>query len=66
MDKQRRENTGSFFTPQIWVELSQRYLTETLGVNWQDEYYIWDCAAGTGSKSTYLFPKSISHSEYSK
>ncbi len=44
-----RERKGSFFTPQIWVELSQKYLTDVLGVNWQDEYYIWDCAAGTGN-----------------
>jgi len=44
-----RERKGSFFTPQIWVELSQKYLSDVLGVDWQDEYYIWDCAAGTGN-----------------
>lgn len=44
-----RERRGSYFTPQIWVELSQKYLTDVLGINWQDEYYIWDCAAGTGN-----------------
>jgi predicted RNA methylase len=44
-----RERKGSFFTPQIWVELSQKYLTDVLGVDWQDEYYVWDCAAGTGN-----------------
>jgi hypothetical protein len=44
-----RERKGSFFTPQIWVELSQQYLADVLGTNWQDEYYIWDCAAGTGN-----------------
>ncbi len=44
-----RERKGSFFTPQIWVELSQKYLTDALGENWQEEYYIWDCAAGTGN-----------------
>lgn len=44
-----RERKGSFFTPQIWVELSQKYLANTLGEDWQDEYYIWDCAAGTGN-----------------
>lgn len=44
-----RERKGSFFTPQIWVELSQKYLADTFGENWQDEYYIWDCAAGTGN-----------------
>jgi hypothetical protein len=44
-----RERKGSFFTPQIWVELSQRYIADTLGEDWQDEYYVWDCAAGTGN-----------------
>jgi len=44
-----RERKGSFFTPKIWVELSQKYIADVLGENWQDEYYIWDCAAGTGN-----------------
>ncbi|MCX6184732.1 MAG: hypothetical protein NTX74_06780 [Flavobacterium sp.] len=44
-----RERKGAFFTPRPWVELSQKYLTDYLGENWQDEYYIWDCAAGTGN-----------------
>lgn len=44
-----RERKGSFFTPQIWVEKSQEYLAAVLGENWQDEYYIWDCCAGTGN-----------------
>lgn len=44
-----RERQGSYFTPQKWVELSQEYLASELGEDWQDEYYIWDCAAGTGN-----------------
>jgi len=44
-----RERKGSFFTPKIWVELSQKYLADVFGKDWQDEYYIWDCAAGTGN-----------------
>ncbi len=44
-----RERKGSYFTPQIWVELSQKYLTNLFGEDWQDEYYIWDCASGTGN-----------------
>ena len=44
-----RERKGAFFTPSQWVELSQKYLTDVLGENWQDEYYIWDCASGTGN-----------------
>ena len=38
-----RERKGSFFTPQIWVEKSQSYLSCVLGEAWQEEYYIWDC-----------------------
>lgn len=44
-----RERKGSFFTPQIWVEKSQQYIADVLGENWQDEYYVWDCCAGTGN-----------------
>lgn len=44
-----RERKGAFFTPRKWVELSQKYLTNYLGEDWQDEYFIWDCAAGTGN-----------------
>ena len=44
-----RERKGSYFTPRIWVEKSQEYLADVLGENWQDEYYIWDCCAGTGN-----------------
>ena len=44
-----RERKGSFFTPQQWVELSQKYIGDVLGEDWQDEYYIWDYAAGTGN-----------------
>jgi len=44
-----RERKGSFFTPQVWVELSQKYIADVFGENWQDEYYVWDCAAGTGN-----------------
>jgi len=44
-----RERKGSFYTPQIWVELSQKYIADVFGENWQEEYYVWDCAAGTGN-----------------
>lgn len=44
-----RERKGSFFTPRQWVELSQQYIADELGENWQEEYYVWDCCAGTGN-----------------
>jgi len=44
-----RERKGSFFTPKKWVELSQQYIADVFGENWQSDYYIWDCAAGSGN-----------------
>jgi hypothetical protein len=44
-----REVKGSFFTPKIWADKSKEYMEKVFGKNWQDEYYIWDCAAGTGN-----------------
>ncbi|WP_342767780.1 hypothetical protein [Helicobacter brantae] len=44
-----RERKGAFFTPKIWVQKSQEYLAKALGEDWQEEYYIWDCAGGTGN-----------------
>lgn len=49
-----RERKGSYFTPQIWVEKSQQYLADVLGENWEDEYYVWDCCAGTGNMEVGL------------
>lgn len=49
-----RERKGSYFTPQIWVEKSQQYLAEVLGDDWEDEYYVWDCCAGTGNMEVGL------------
>jgi hypothetical protein len=47
--KNIREMRGSFFTPEIWANKSKEYLAEVFGKNWQDEYTLWDCAAGTGN-----------------
>ena len=43
------ERKGAFFTPQIWVEEAHKAITEAFGKNWQKEYYVWDCACGTGN-----------------
>ena len=44
-----REVKGSYYTPEQWVRLSQEYLAKVLGEDWQEEYYVWDCAAGSGN-----------------
>ena len=52
-DRLRPQNVrmyhGAYFTPLQWVEKAQEYLTMELGEDWQDSYYVWDCAAGTGN-----------------
>ncbi|WP_051203364.1 hypothetical protein [Hugenholtzia roseola] len=52
-----KERKGAFYTPQIWVETSQHYLAAAFGQDWQDEYFVWDCAAGTGNLLTGLTNK---------
>lgn len=49
VEPDRRERKGAYFTPHQWVDLSREYLTNALGQNWQEEYYVWDCCAGTGN-----------------
>ena len=44
-----RRYKGAFFTPPQWVQKSQEYLAAELGDDWQQEYYVWDCCAGTGN-----------------
>lgn len=44
-----REYTGAFYTPPLWVQKSQEYIADVLGEKWQQEYYVWDCAAGSGN-----------------
>lgn len=52
-----RKRKGAFFTPKVWVERSQEYIKACLGDDWQDNYYIWDCASGTGNLLTGLTNK---------
>jgi hypothetical protein len=44
-----REVKGSFFTPKIWADKSKEYIAKVFGADWQEEYAVWDCAAGTGN-----------------
>jgi len=52
-----RERKWAFFTPKIWVEKSQEYMANYFGDNYQDEYYIRDCAAWTGNLLAWLTNK---------
>jgi len=46
-DARRRQ--GAFFTPRIWVDEANKYVSETLGSNWRQECLVWDPACGTGN-----------------
>ena len=60
-DRLRPQNVrmyhGAYFTPLKWVEKAQEYLATELGEDWQDNYYVWDCAAGTGNLLAGLINK---------
>ena len=45
----RRAYEGAYYTPRIWVEKAHDMLHEALHDFWQDEYYVWDCSAGSGN-----------------
>lgn len=49
VDQDIRERKGAFFTPRIWVDKACEYLSKTFGKDYEDEYYIWDLAGGTGN-----------------
>lgn len=64
-----REVKGAFYTPSIWSNKAHDYLQNAFGDNYQQEYYIWDCAAGTGNllrgltESTRLFASTLNDSD---
>lgn len=64
-----REIKGSYYTPEQWVRLSQDYIAQTLGEDWQEEYFIWDCAAGSGNllkgltKSYHIYASTLDDSD---
>ena len=44
-----RSFKGAFYTPLHVVDKAYDKLTETLGVNWQKEYIVWDMCCGVGN-----------------
>lgn len=47
-DSTRRQK-GEFFTPTSFVDLAHKYISDTFGEDWKENYIIWDCAWGTGN-----------------
>lgn len=44
-----RRFQGEFFTPTLWVEEAHRMIEKEFGVDWKNEYVVWDPAWGTGN-----------------
>ncbi|MCL2038832.1 MAG: hypothetical protein FWG85_00200 [Bacteroidetes bacterium] len=51
-----RERLGAFFTPSMWVRKAQECMSSAWGD--LDDYFIWDCAGGTGNLMEGLTNKS--------
>ena len=49
VEPNRRERKGAYYTPPAVADLSREYLMNLLGECWQENYYVWDCCAGTGN-----------------
>ncbi|GLH57991.1 hypothetical protein [Helicobacter ailurogastricus] len=45
----KREFRGAFYTPRIWADKSKEYLKAILGQDYENDYILWDLAAGTGN-----------------
>ena len=59
---------GEYFTPDILTLKADEYLSWYLGDQYKDEYYVWDCAAGTGNltrnfKYTNLYQSTLHNSD---
>lgn len=44
-----RRSKGEFFTPAIFVNEADKYISNAFGDDWKDKYVVWDCAWGTGN-----------------
>lgn len=64
MDRMTEENlrrfTGEFYTPKLFADKAVQYLKETVGEWWLDDNFrLWDMAAGTGNLEFSLPEESL-------
>ncbi|MBR3049888.1 MAG: hypothetical protein IKG61_00370 [Selenomonadaceae bacterium] len=64
MDRMTEENlrrfTGEFYTPKLFADKAVEYLQKTVGDWWQDDNFrLWDMAAGTGNLEFSLPAESL-------
>jgi hypothetical protein len=63
-----RRKQGEYFTPDILTLKADEYLSWYLGDDYKDQYFVWDCAAGTGNltrnfKYTNLYQSTLHKSD---
>ena len=46
-DEFDRRFTGDYWTPQIWVDEAHRMIEDQLGLDWKDNFVVWDPACGS-------------------
>lgn len=44
-----RRMTGSYFTPDLWIDKAHEMIAEQFGNDWKEKYVVWDCASGTNN-----------------
>jgi len=49
VEDEARRFRGEFFTPTEWVLEAHKMIEEQFGLNWKNEYVVWDPAWGTGN-----------------
>ena len=42
-----RRRKGEFYTPKLFVDYAHKMIEKQLGVDWKDDFIVWDCACGT-------------------
>ena len=47
LTKERRIETGAFYTPKIWADKAVEYICEVIPN--MDDYFFWDMSAGEGA-----------------
>lgn len=48
LDKERKKNTGAFYTPKVWADMAAKYFQEFISEN-LSEFTFWDMAGGEGA-----------------
>lgn len=46
---EKQRDTGTFYTPDIWINNAHKYIEKYFGKNWKDEYVVFDPACGKGA-----------------